>query len=214
MVMISDERVLQVNDDEPPLKLSNTRIVFEEQGGAHFTVKEIQGYTRSTNDPITFHVASVKEARTGIVCVVVLRGERPENNQYLLARHWRVSTGEWGWEFPRGMGEVGETPVDTTKREMKEETGIDINSNEIRSLQVIHADTGILDDNISISYIEIQQPERMSAFRVASRCSAHDWELTQFRWVQRDSLKAAIASGEITDGITLAALAVTFSSVN
>ncbi len=49
--------------------------------------------------------------------VVVVR-ETPEGTRYLLLRAYRH------WDFPKGMVEPGETPLDAAKREVEEETGL------------------------------------------------------------------------------------------
>lgn len=49
--------------------------------------------------------------------VVVVR-ETPEGMRFLLLRAYRH------WDFPKGMVETGETPLDAAKREVEEETGL------------------------------------------------------------------------------------------
>jgi bis(5'-nucleosidyl)-tetraphosphatase len=50
--------------------------------------------------------------------VVVVRREEGEWN-YLFLRAYRT------WDFPKGLVEKGEEPLEAAKREVKEETGID-----------------------------------------------------------------------------------------
>ncbi len=49
-----------------------------------------------------------------------------ENNEILLAKNNRR-----GWEFPGGIVEVGENVIDGLKREIMEETGIDVSVGEL-----------------------------------------------------------------------------------
>ncbi|VWQ21508.1 hypothetical protein BIFLH277_01292 [Bifidobacterium longum subsp. longum] len=94
-----------VHDGEPPLKVLGKKVMYQEQGGADFAVTQVALEDVATGNHFAVHYASVKGARPGAVCVAERDG------RVLLARHWRVSTESWEWEFPRGMGEPGETPV-------------------------------------------------------------------------------------------------------
>lgn len=48
-----------------------------------------------------------------------------EKNEILMVKHWRQ-----GWVFPGGMVEVGENLIDGLKREIMEETGVDVEVGE------------------------------------------------------------------------------------
>lgn len=198
-----------VTDPQPPLEVHGERQVFREQGGADYTVTAIDATVRETGEPLTLHVTSVKDGKPGVVCVAVRDGEADPRSvvssehvarKILLARHWRVSTGEWGWEFPRGMGETGETTEGTAVREFREETGMEVGEDRVRILQTIHADTGVLRDATAVAVIDV--PDDIHIGR------AEDWELTNLRWIPEDVLCEMIAGVQITDGITLAAFAV------
>ncbi|NEG90199.1 NUDIX domain-containing protein [Bifidobacterium aerophilum] len=129
--------------------------------------------------------------------------------RYLLARHWRVSTGTWEWEFPRGMGEPGESAEQTAARELREETGLTVDDSRIRILQMMHADTGVLRDRIAVARISVPVDCRkdVAGMPGTTEGSAVDWELTNLRWVCEGRLRRMIRTGEIVDGITLAAFA-------
>lgn len=190
-------------DPEPPLEILDQRKVFREYGGADFQVEEINTKIRDSGDLLTFHVASVKNAHTGVVCVARKEGGSDDDEaspRYLIARHWRVSTGCWGWEFPRGMGKDGETPIQTAVREFTEETGILIDENQVRILQHMHADTGVLKDDIAVARISILGTEKSAA--------ESDWELADPVWLTTSQVRNMIAMGELRDGITLAAFTI------
>ena len=44
----------------------------------------------------------------------------------LLLKEFRMATGEWVYNFPAGLIDKGETPEEAAKRELKEETGLDL----------------------------------------------------------------------------------------
>jgi ADP-ribose pyrophosphatase len=165
---------------------------------------------RSTGERITMHVASVKGERPGAVCVVIMPNDTTGSHgatedRYLLARHWRVSTRQWEWEFPRGMGEPGETPEQTAARELAEETAITVPKRSIEIVQSFHADTGVLRDSIAIAKITLDSADRPEDLR---KPNGADWELEHPRWVTAAELTDAIANGAIVDGITLSAFAI------
>lgn len=49
-----------------------------------------------------------------------------ENNEILMVKHHRD-----GWVFPGGQVEIGENVIDAVKREVMEETGVDIDVGEV-----------------------------------------------------------------------------------
>lgn len=198
-----------VRDGEPPLQILQEETVFQEQGGADFRVDAIYALVRKTGQPITLHVTSVKNARPGAVCVAV-RVDNNGESQYLLARHWRASISEWEWEFPRGMGEMGETAEQTAIRELREETGIAVDVSHVRILQIMHADTGVLRDRIAVVRISVPDdaalPSEVSS--EATNDDDRDWELSHMRWCTARQMRQLICLGHIVDGITLAAFAI------
>jgi len=46
-----------------------------------------------------------------------------ENNNTWLVGQWRYPLGEWSWEIPEGGGDMNSDPLDSAKRELREETG-------------------------------------------------------------------------------------------
>ena len=137
----------------------------------------------------TRHV-ELMDGQPGAVCVVV------HDERVLMARLWRPAIRATSLEFPRGMGEPGESMVETALRELREETGIEA-VRTVRELGVIHADTGLLSNAIGIVEVVAAEP----GLSVGS-------ELSDAAWVPLEEVVEAIAQGLIVDGITLAAWAV------
>lgn len=180
-------------DDKPPLTLGTEDVVFREVDGAHFTVKAVNALVQGTGTAMTLHFAQVKDGIPGVICVPVYSG------RLLLARHWRPTTEQWGWEFPRGMGERGETPHQTAFREFTEETKLPI-GNVCILMQGLHADTGIIRDSIAVAEIQVtsrndNHPQTLDA----------DWELAHPQWITPTELETMIRDGEICDSLTITA---------
>lgn len=211
MTSVNDTPVLPIDDTEPPLITQQEHIVFHDPTSADYTVFECQATVRDTGKTFRMHTTQVSGGRTGAVCIARLDPTGIDEHvgaRYLIARHWRISTHAWGWEFPRGMGEEHESAEETARRELKEETGIDVPVERVNVVQRIHADTGVLRDSIAVAEITVTDADIDAARPAINRTGDTDWELRNAHWVDANTLRAMIANGEITDGITLACWAI------
>ena len=57
---------------------------------------------------------------------VVLIMEDETGDKILLNREFRMSIGEWIYNFPAGLIDPGETPAEAAARELREETGLEL----------------------------------------------------------------------------------------
>ena len=55
---------------------------------------------------------------------IIMHDETGE--KILINREFRMATGRWVYNFPAGLIDPGETPEQAARRELKEETGLDI----------------------------------------------------------------------------------------
>lgn len=62
-----------------------------------------------------------KEADAVVLIVHDERGEK-----LLLNREFRLALGDWVYNFPAGLIEPGETPEESGRRELREETGLEL----------------------------------------------------------------------------------------
>lgn len=187
-----------------PLQEIRRRKVFEEAGGADFTVTAVDVKVRDTGAGMTLHVASVKQGQPGVICVTVV--ERGGEDFYLIARHWRVAVEDWLWEFPRGMGEQGENPQTTAIRELHEETGLRAQPDAVRQLHRLHADAGVLQDDVRV--MEIRLDDVASIPVVDGVNQGRDWELEDLQWLRSADIANMIRDGRLIDGPTIAAFSV------
>lgn len=187
-----------------PLQEIRRRKVFEEAGGADFTVTAVDVKVRETGAGMTLHVASVKQSRPGVVCVTVM--QQGGEDFYLIARHWRVAVEDWLWEFPRGMGEQDEDPQATAIRELREETGLWAQPDAVRQLHRLHADAGVLQDDVRV--MEIRLDDVSSIPKADNGRHDSDWELEDLQWLRSDDITNMIRDGRIIDGPTIAAFSI------
>jgi ADP-ribose pyrophosphatase len=72
-----------------------------------------------------------------------------DQSKILLQREFRMATNEWVYNFPAGLIDEGETPEIAAKRELKEETGVEIKK-IIKVLPPSYASQGTSDEMMSI----------------------------------------------------------------
>lgn len=193
-----------------PLLVRSSDQVFRENGGAGFSVTAVDVTVRSTGQPMTIHFASVKDGIPGTVCLTLL--QRNQQEFYLLARHWRVAINDWQWEFPRGMGEPGESPIQTAIRELKEETGLNADPSQVRELHHLRADPGVMRDDVRVMELVFPCPgpgdAAMGVIPLQSGIQGKDWELSDLRWIAAEHIKRMICKGQIVDGLTISSFAI------
>lgn len=154
--------------------------------------------TRSRGEGGSERVATrvdVLPERSGAV-IAVRRGE-----ELLLLRHRRPAVGEALLEMPRGGLEPGERAEDAARRELLEETGLRPADGLLVHLGSLRPDSGILSTRVEAFLAEVD---------IAAEPLLRDGTegILEYRFVGPGELDALIASGELTDGLTLATLAL------
>lgn len=149
------------------------------------------------------HVVEGTEGGDGVVVVPVFAGK------LLLVRHYRPVTGLTLTEFPRGFGRAADDGVSAEEqaclegaRELLEETGL-IASNT-KFLGHIWPDSGLLGTRVAVVCVETS---------AALIPESSDGEVDSRTWVHPNEVNHLIHSGQMRDGISLAAYALWRSSI-
>ena len=64
------------------------------------------------------------QAKTPDSVVLIMHDEK--NEKILLNKEFRLALGDWVYNFPAGLIDEGEEPIESARRELKEETGLDL----------------------------------------------------------------------------------------
>ncbi|MBP7808796.1 MAG: NUDIX hydrolase [Bacteroidia bacterium] len=138
--------------------------------------------------PATYSTVHFKGLAIGVLAL------DSELNTWLVGQ-WRYPVNEYSWEIPEGGGALDVEPVESAKRELKEETGIVAkNYKEIMRMHLSNSAT----DELAIVYVatnltfEESEPEES--------------EILQIKKLPFDEAYKWVMEGKITDAITVAAI--------
>lgn len=120
-----------------------------------------------------------------------------EHNEILLQQEYRYPLDAVIYQIPGGLVEAGEDPLETAKRELREETGYA--AAEWRKLGVVQDNPGLMDGSSSIFLAQ-------GVERVADP-TRDDAEFLAFDWYSLAWLRERIAAGDIVDRVVLSAYA-------
>jgi 8-oxo-dGTP pyrophosphatase MutT (NUDIX family) len=138
--------------------------------------------------PATYSTVHFKGLAIGVLAL------DNELNTWLVGQ-WRYPVNRYSWEIPEGGGALDVEPVESAKRELKEETGIVAkNYKEIMRMHLSNSAT----DELAIVYVatgltfEESEPEES--------------EVLQLKKIPFDEAYQWVMDGKITDAITVAAV--------
>ena len=112
-----------------------------------------------------------------------------------LVGQWRYPLNAYSWEIPEGGGPSGEAPIETAKRELKEETGIV--AKEFQEIMQLHLSNSATDEHAFVFLatdlsFEEAEPEES--------------EDLQVKKIHIDDAYQMVLDGKITDAISVAAI--------
>jgi 8-oxo-dGTP pyrophosphatase MutT (NUDIX family) len=123
------------------------------------------------------------------IAIVALDGDR---NTWLVGQH-RYTLNEWSWEIPEGGGDREHTPLQSAKRELKEETGLV--AGKWKQIMKTHLSNSVTDE---VGYIFLAEDVREGK----SAPEATEADMKVWKLPFKEALDMVV-SGKITDALTI-----------
>jgi len=101
-----------------------------------------ESYSRSPENELRTY--TVIDAVDWVIVIPVI--ETPQGKKFVMVRQWRHGSQSLSLEFPGGVCEPGEAPVDAAAREMLEETGY--KSDAVRKIGEFNPNPAIMSNRI------------------------------------------------------------------
>jgi ADP-ribose pyrophosphatase len=165
-------------------KTLSSELVYE---SAWIAVNKHQTINPAGN-PAVYSVVNFKNLAIGILPL-------SEDGYTWLVGQWRYPLNAYSWEIPEGGGPLGEEPIETAVRELKEETGIV--AQKFEEIMQLHLSNSATNEHAFVFLatdltFEEAEPEETEDLKVKK--------------VHINDAFDMVMNGEITDGISVAAI--------
>lgn len=142
---------------------------------------------------VDHHVARMPRPAAGTIMV--------DADRILLLYRHRFITDSWGWEIPAGGVDTGESVTEAAIREALEESGWEPAT--VQPLCSFNPASGILDQEFHI-FLSHDAEHRGEP--------TDQNEAARIEWLAIDEIHRLLTNGEISDGLTFAALSYAFAA--
>ena len=125
-----------------------------------------------------------------------------DGNTWIVGQD-RYTLGEYSWEVPMGASEIGEEPLETAYRELREETGL--TARRMTQIMKLHTSNSITDE---VGFVFVA--EKLEA----GETNFDEMEVLDVRKLPISDVVAMIERGEMTDAISVAAILRVYADQN
>lgn len=129
------------------------------------------------------------DRKDGVVIVVV----GPEN-KILLNKEYRYIINDYSWEIPGGGIDDGESPIDSAKRELMEETGIIVD--DLENLGQYYPLSSLSNEIVWVFLAQVKSTD------VSHANSEKGEDIATHEWKTFEEVFDMVDVGEITDALT------------
>lgn len=84
---------------------------------------------------------------------VVIVPFHTDRQKMVITREYRIPLGDYEYGFPAGLVDEGESIEAAARRELKEETGLDV-TRILKTSQPIYSSAGMTDESVAMVYVE------------------------------------------------------------
>jgi ADP-ribose pyrophosphatase len=97
-----------------------------------------------------------RDDRNGEAVVIVPILRLPyEPPRLVMVKEFRVPIGDYIYAFPAGLLDPGESVADTVRRELLEETGMEVTALK-RLTQPLYSSSGLTDEAVAMAFVDVQ----------------------------------------------------------
>jgi 8-oxo-dGTP pyrophosphatase MutT (NUDIX family) len=148
---------------------------------------DVSDVTTPGGSPGQYHVVHFKHIAIGIIPM-------DDDGYIYLVGQWRYPLNQYSWEIPEGGGKLDVEPLESAKRELKEETGLTAASwVKVLDMHLSNSAT----DEYGVLYLATGLTEGES--------EPEEDEDLQLKKMHHSEFYHAVMRGEITDSLTVAA---------
>jgi ADP-ribose pyrophosphatase len=165
-------------------KTLSSELVYE---SAWIAVNKHQTINPAGN-PAVYSVVNFKNLAIGILPL-------SDDGYTWLVGQWRYPLNAYSWEIPEGGGPLGEAPIETAVRELKEETGIV--AKKIEEIMQLHLSNSATNEHAFIF---------LATDLTFEEAEPEESEDLQVKKIHINEAFEMVMKGEITDGISVAAI--------
>ncbi len=138
--------------------------------------------------PAVYSVVNFKNLAIGILPL-------SDDGYTWLVGQWRYPLNAYSWEIPEGGGPLGEAPIETAVRELKEETGIV--AQKFEEIMQLHLSNSATDEHAFVF---------LATDLTFEEAEPEETEDLKIKKVHINEAFEMVMKGEITDGISVAAI--------